>query len=51
MVREYSCLIKLYLNIGKLYAVKAILKGRVNDMRVLTNEVNILRELVSGLLY
>ena len=42
-----SQFIKLSLPAGNLYAVKAILKGRVNDTRVFTNEVNILRELVS----
>ena len=31
-----------------LYAVKAILKGRLNDVRVFSNEVEILRELVSA---
>ena len=35
---------------GRLYAVKAILKGRVNDVRVFSNEVNILRELVGTVL-
>ena len=30
-----------------MYAVKAILKGRLNDIRIFSNEIEILRELVS----
>ena len=44
MVSNNPCFI-CETDVGKLYAVKAIVKGRLNDMRVFSNEVEILREL------
>ena len=34
--------------LGKMYAVKSVVKSRVKDLQIFINEINILRELVSA---